>query len=217
LPRGKRTTLHDIVVSSSCYRSWRPVSCMMGVAVRLALAERNPMRSFQLLAVVSTLLVAACNSGPTKNESLQAFAAVTASMASAQSRAVSDAGTGVRAPAVVTLDFSGPCTLGGTVGVTGSYDSSGTGERAAFDMTASYSDCREPTGTIDGSLQWTSVVEGQSFSATMKGGIDFASANGDSFSCDFDLRMGVTATSVTYSGSICGYDVQADLHVAPGA
>jgi hypothetical protein len=176
------------------------------------------MRSIRLLALV-TLTLTACSDQPSKQESLQAFAAATASMSSAQSRAVTAAGgSGVVAPAVLTLNFNGPCTLGGTVGVTGSYDDGpGTGERAAFDMTASYNDCKEATGTIDGSLHWTSVIDGQNFSATMEGGIDFAAANGDSFSCDFDLRMAVTSTSVTYSGSICGYDVQADLHVAPGA
>jgi hypothetical protein len=40
----------------------------------------------------------------------------------------------------------------------------------------------------------------------MTGGIDWKGAQA-SASCDFDLRITVNGQSVTYGGSICGYDM----------
>jgi hypothetical protein len=174
------------------------------------------MRTLGLIVLMSLVSTAACSSGPTKSESLQIFAAATTAMTSAQARAVSDAQPlqVIGAPAELLLDFTGPCTLGGTAGVSGSYDSSGTGDRAAFDMTVAFGSCKEAQGTLDGSLRWTSVTNGTSFSATMRGDLDWSSANGDSASCDFDLSMAVTAQTVAYSGHICGYDIQAELGIS---
>ena len=173
------------------------------------------MRFLPLLAVLS---LAACNSGPSKQEAFQVFATATTAMSSAQARAVADAQqpSSIRAPAQLALDFQGPCTLGGTVGVTGSYDGEGSDSRAAFDLTTSFDSCKEATGTLDGSLQWTSVADGTTYTATMSGGLDWSGVNGDSASCDFDLTIAVDAQSVTYAGSLCGYDVQADLGVQTG-
>ncbi len=173
------------------------------------------MRTLHLVVLTSLVSITACSSGPTKSESLQIFAAATTTMASVQSRAVSDAQQlqALAAPAELLLDFTGPCTLGGTVGVNGSYDSSGTGERAAFDLTAAFRSCKEAQGTLDGSLRWTSMADGTSFSATMTGDLDWSSVNGDSASCDFDLSIAVTPQTVTYSGQLCGYDMRADLGI----
>jgi hypothetical protein len=176
------------------------------------------MRALGLVVLTSLVSAAACSSGPSKSESLQIFAAASTALASAQSRAVTDAQQvrGLRAPAELLLDFAGPCTLGGTVGVTGSYDTSGTGDRAAFDMTAAFATCKEAQGTLDGDLHWTSVADGTGFSATMRGDLDWSSADGASASCDFDLSMAVTSQTVSYSGHICGYDVRADLGIGGG-
>jgi hypothetical protein len=170
------------------------------------------MRTLGLVVLTSLVSAAACSSGPTKSESLQIFAAATTAMASAQSRAVADAQQ-LQAPAELVLDFSGPCTLGGSIGVTGSYDGAGTGERAAFDLTTAFDACKEAQGTLDGSLRWTSVVDGASFSASMTGELDWSSAGGDSASCDFDLSIAVSPQAVAYSGDLCGYDVRADLGI----
>lgn len=144
------------------------------------------------------------------------FAEVTTAMTSAQSQAVQAAQSGgLRAPAELTLNFSGPCTLGGTVGVTGSYDTSGSAERAAFDLDASFDNCRDATGTLDGGLAWTSVAEANAFSATMSGDLAYDGPNA-SFSCSIDLHLAVDSASVSYSGSICDYDIQADLGIRVG-
>ncbi len=170
------------------------------------------MKLSKLLVLVP---LAACSSQPSKQESLQVFAAATAAMSSAQARAVTDAQQPgvIQAPAVLTLDFAGPCTLGGTVAVTGSYDGDGTDSRAAFDLTASFDGCKEPQGTLDGSLRWTSTANGTSFSATMTGELDWSGAGGESASCDFDLSLSVDPQRVSYAGSMCGYDLQTELGI----
>jgi flagellar basal body L-ring protein FlgH len=174
------------------------------------------MRTLHLVVLTSLVSAAACSSGPTESESLQIFAAASTAMASAQSRAVSDAQQALPAAGELVLEFSGPCSLGGLVGVTGSYDASGTADQAAFDMAATFDACREAQGTLDGSLRWASAANGTSFSATMKGDLDWSSNNGDSASCDFNLSIAVTAQTVDYSGHICGYDVRADLGIGAG-
>jgi hypothetical protein len=173
------------------------------------------MRTLDLIVVTSLVSAAACSSGPSKEESIQIFAAANTAMTSAQSRAVSDAQQlrVLGAPVELLLDFTGPCTLGGLVGVSGSYDAAGTADRAAFDMTAAFDACQEAQGTLDGRLRWTSVGDGTSFSATMNGELDWSGSNGDSASCDFGLSIAVTSVTVAYSGHLCGYDVRADLGI----
>lgn len=167
-----------------------------------------------LFVVISLGALAACTSGPSKDQSLKAFAAATTAMATAQSSAVADARTHASAaPGTdLALNYNGPCTLGGTVGVTGSYDSSGTGDQAVFDLSTTFASCATPTGTLDGSMTWHSEASGSAFSETMSGNLSYTGGN-DSFSCDFNLSLSVDATGVTYAGTVCGYDVQADLHV----
>jgi hypothetical protein len=72
----------------------------------------------RMLGLCSLLALVACDSGPTKEESMQVFAAATTAMSSAQARAVAEASRQtLQAPAELVLDFTGPCTLGGTVAV----------------------------------------------------------------------------------------------------
>jgi len=147
------------------------------------------------------------------------FVAASTAMVSAQSRAVADAQKlrGLPAAAQLLLDFSGPCTVGGLVGVTGSYDGAGTADHAAFDMTATFDACQEAQGTLDGSMRWTSVANGTSFSATMKGELDWSGTKGESASCDIDVKIAITPETVEYSGHICGYDVRTDLGISVGS
>src|SRR5262245_3574750 len=151
------------------------------------------MRILDLVVLTSLVSVAACSSGPTKEESLQIFAAATTAMASAQSRAVVDAQTPLQAPVELVLDFNGPCTLGGTgacapggrLRLPVRSDASGAGERTSVDLTTAFASFKEAAGTLDGSLHWASVADGTSFSATMEGSLDWSGANGVSASCGF--------------------------------
>jgi hypothetical protein len=169
------------------------------------------LATMKIVKLLPLILFAACSSGPTEQESVQIFGVTTAAMATAQGRAVVDTSNGN-----TNVSFTGPCTLGGSVSVTGSYQGADTGDRAAFDLNTTFDNCKELTGTIDGSLQWTSVADGTNFTASMTGSIDFDGSNA-SGSCDFDLHMAVTSSSVNYSGSMCGYDVQADLGIRTGS
>ncbi|HEX5063015.1 MAG TPA: hypothetical protein VFV99_26755 [Kofleriaceae bacterium] len=166
----------------------------------------------KLANLLPLLLLAACTDNATKQESVQIFAGATTAMTSAQSRAVDQArGNHLNAPADLTLDYSGPCTLGGTVALSGDYTGdSAVDDRAAFDLKATFNGCHELTGTLDGDLQWTSVATGDSFTATMTGGLNWKGNDGEA-SCDFDLSLSVGTTGVSYDGHLCGYDVKTEI------
>lgn len=151
-------------------------------------------------------LIACGGGGPSEQESLQAFAAVTVAMSSAQSRAVQAAQH--VAPADLTLNFEGACTTSGTVAITGSYSSNDSGSTlaAAFDLTTTFRTCADPQGTLDGELRWTSTLSGSKYTATMDGDIDWTSPQA-SASCSFDLSITVDGQLVTYGGSVCGFSV----------
>jgi hypothetical protein len=168
----------------------------------------------RLVKLVPLLALAACTDNASKEESVQIFAAASTAMSSAQTKAVTKAqGTPLLAPADLVLDYSGPCTLGGSVALTGTYNGDGS-DHAAFDLNATFSGCHEPTGTLDGNLEWTSNATATGFSATMKGGLDWTGHDGEA-SCDFDLTLTVTETVVGYGGHLCGYDVGAELVIGP--
>ncbi len=166
----------------------------------------------KITKLLPLLLVVGCaDNNATKQESVQIFAAATSAMSTAQAKAVTQArATSLVAPAEVSLDFTGPCTLGGTVSLTGNYAGDGNDEHAVFDLATSFAGCREVTGTLDGSLQWTSEATGTSFTATMTGDLSWQGADGDA-SCSFDLSLVVDAAGISYGGHLCGYDVQAEL------
>ncbi len=155
------------------------------------------------------VLFAACTSGPSKSDAARVFASATTSMASAQARAVTAAhgGAALRAPAALNLQYSGSCPDGGTVAVTGSYDDSGSGMAAAFDLATSFTGCKDAAGSLDGDLHWTSTADASGFTSSMTGSLTWTGAQ-DSATCDFDLHLGVSAQAVSYSGTVCGYDVQ---------
>jgi hypothetical protein len=150
-------------------------------------------------------LLAACSSGPSREESARIFAAATTAMASAQSRAVADAGSALRAPADLLLDFTGACTLGGSISLTGSYTGDADTDTATFELTTRFDGCRELQGTLDGDLRWTSVATETGATTTMKGVLVWDGSDG-SATCELDVQTTVSATGFSYSGSICGHD-----------
>lgn len=157
------------------------------------------------------LVLAACSDGPSKEDSMRIFTAANTAMTSAQSRAVTEAQAGsmLTAPADLVLDFTGPCSLGGTVTISGSYSGTG-GTQATFDLATTFDACHELQGTLDGDIHWTSAATGTSFTASMDGDLDWTDSNG-SASCSLDMQLAVSQVGVSYSGSLCGYDVMADL------
>ena len=165
------------------------------------------MRLIKLLPVLAVALAACADNSATKQESVQIFAAATTAMTSAQSDAVEAAkAQGLVAPEQVDLDFTGVCSLGGGITITGSYAGDGSDDRATFDLQTTFNGCHEPTGTLDGHLDWASDASATGFTASMKGSLDWTGNNG-SASCDFDLSLALTMTAVSYSGHLCGHDV----------
>jgi hypothetical protein len=155
------------------------------------------------------VLVAACTgNGASKQDAARVFTAATISMQSAQARAVSAAhGGAALVPAALQLQYSGSCTNGGTVAVDGSYDDSGNGMAAAFDLDTSFTGCKEITGMLDGNLHWTSNAGATGFTSAMTGSLAWTNGQ-DSASCDFDLHLALSEDAVSYTGTVCGYDVQ---------
>jgi len=166
------------------------------------------------LVLLPLLLVTACSDQPTKEESLKIFTATTTVVTANQSAAVTVARNDSTGSGSLSLDYSGKCLLAGTAGVQGAYTGNGTDMHAAFDLSATFNDCRGLGGTLDGDLQWTSTADPNGFKAAMTGDLDWTDGNA-SASCDFDLSLNVTPTSIKYGGSLCGYLVT-ELGIAVG-
>lgn len=167
----------------------------------------------RLSNLVPLFLLASCTSGPSKEESVQIWGAASAAMTTAQQRAVESARASNVLPVTdLHLNWSGSCTLGGTVSVSGNYTGDGSDDHASFDLQTTFSNCREAQGTVDGSLTWKSVASDTSFTASMDGNIDWHGQNGDA-SCAFDLAITLSSTSVSYGGSLCGYDVGDEINL----
>jgi hypothetical protein len=158
------------------------------------------------------LFVAACTSGnATKQDASRLFVATTTAVQAAQQKAVTSTQAQF-APAARNLDYTGPCDSEGSFEIKGIYDdASGNGAAAAFDLQANFNNCVSLTRTaLDGNLHWSSTSDANGFSAAMTGSIAFSDQT-TSATCDLDLHMAVTSSSISYSGTVCGYDVNADL------
>lgn len=156
------------------------------------------------LVLLPLLVVTACSDQPTKEESLKIFTATTTATTATQSAAVTVARNDSSGSGSLSLDYSSKCLLAGTVGVQGAYTGNGTDMHAAFDLSTMFTDCRGLGGTLDGDLKWTSTADPNGFNAAMTGSLDWSDDN-SSASCDFDLQLAVTPSTVKYGGSLCGY------------
>lgn len=112
------------------------------------------------------------------------------------------------APFGGTVDFSEPCSLSGSLDLNGSYDDSDAG--TSIDLVAGFNACEEAEGTLGGSLHWVSSMSGTHIEDHWTGTLTLDDPSG-SYSCAFDLHAITDDFEVTYNGSICGYDVSADL------
>jgi hypothetical protein len=156
-------------------------------------------------------VLAACSSGPSREESARIFAAATTAMSSAQSRAVADANSSLRAPADLLLDFTGACTLGGSISLTGTYAGGADSDNATFELATSFNGCRELQGTLDGELRWTSITTATGATVSMKGALVWDGSDG-SATCELDVQTTVDSTGFSYTGSICGHDAEASAN-----
>ncbi len=132
------------------------------------------------------------------------FATASSAMTTAQTTASSDVGSDG------LLDFSGPCTLGGSVALTGTYAEDAENNVQSFDLMATFTACREAQGTLDGALHWTSVNvqtdSETSSTVTMAGDLHWDGPGG-AMSCEIDTTATIDSSGFTQSGTICGHDV----------
>ena len=161
----------------------------------------------KLLALAPVLALAACaDNGPSKQEAARIYQAMSVAATNGRVQAVNHAGAPLTAPADLTLDYSGPCSLGGTVGVQGTFSGDETTATGSYDLTAAFAACHEAPGTLDGSIHWSGSSSATGFSSSMVGNIDFDDGS-TTTSCAIDVQMTVGATGVTSTGTFCGYDV----------
>jgi hypothetical protein len=172
------------------------------------------MKSMRLLPIVIAggVGLAACSSGPSEQDAARMYGAASTAMSTARVQAVSQSQTAV--PADVQLDYSGPCTLGGSVGLTGSSSADTTAASATFDLAATFTDCHEAQGTLSGSLAWSSSSSATGTSMSMVGDLDWDDGS-NAASCEINIQMSVGATGFSYTGSICGYDVATEINLGP--
>ncbi len=170
------------------------------------------MKSFLSIPLCS-LVLASCASQsepttkPTSREASLELSAATAALASAQSRALP---ASLVAPDTATVDYNGSCDAGGHVAITGTYDYATTSADSSWDLDATFTGCADNDGVLDGALHWTQAVTATSVAQTLTGNLSWVGTQG-SASCAFDVTLAVDATGSHYHGTVCGYDVSADV------
>jgi len=119
--------------------------------------------------------VAACSSAPAKEDSLKVFLATNTAMASAQTHAVTASRGAALLPGSLTVAYTGACLGGGSVAVNGDYEGKlAPDDKAAFDLTMQFTNCKDELGTLDGSLQLDRrLPPDSSFNAAMTGAISY--------------------------------------------
>jgi hypothetical protein len=169
--------------------------------------KASSMRSLPL----ACLALAACTSSPSSGHApdragaSQAFGAANTRMNAAVNALNTHAAASLVGGAV---NFSAPCGVAGTVGLTGTFQTDGA--RTTLDVTAAFTGCREPGGQLDGSVAFTSTNDTSKLTDRWRGTLDFTDAAG-AWQCAFDFTATIDATGTHYAGTICGYDAHADL------
>jgi hypothetical protein len=160
------------------------------------------MRLHNLLPLA---VLVACDSGPSKQESAQIFGSAVTALSNGQSAAINAAPNHDPAP---QLDWSGPCSLGGTLTLSGAYEGGDvdTDATGAFDLRATFVGCKEAAGTLDGELRWTMASDANMYSWSMDGDLAWDGHDG-SGSCAFDVSMTFSEAEVRYDGSVCGHSM----------
>ncbi|MCB9654182.1 MAG: hypothetical protein H6729_08660 [Deltaproteobacteria bacterium] len=171
------------------------------------------MRSIVLVPVAALCAASlvGCGSSTSKEDAVTAWAATNVALAAASSAAAQSSGlSATERP--LTVNASGvACSGGGTLDVSGSYETGGTGSYS-FDLGVSFDGCVETGITMSGDINYTTdyVLASnhtlESASITMKGSVDYSGRIDTS--CDFDITISGNLSSWSISGSICGIDVK---------
>ena len=99
----------------------------------------------------------------------------------------------------------------GLFDITGTYDYSLDSAESEWDLDTQFSNCAVPEATLDGNLSWSQSVNAAGDTAqTITGTLSLTAPEG-SASCTFDLTIETSSSGIRYSGSVCGYDAEAEL------
>jgi hypothetical protein len=192
------------------------------------------MRTILVVTTVG-LLLGACSNDLSERDAQVAWAATYVALADGQTQAqLAASGTpaaageetsfrGLSPRAGANVNYSGPCTGGGSASYVGSAEAvtDGAGAGAVtFDLAATFDACSVAGITISGDLDYSAAVVADTTSAmTELKMIGSLSYDGEvEGSCDWDLRMKFAANtsgmaSAEFSGSICGHDASGALTV----
>jgi hypothetical protein len=167
--------------------------------------ERFPMtRLLSLLTVAAACTASSQGSVPDHTQAKHAYSAMSTRIDAALQALDSHV-----APLSGAVSITEPCSLGGDLGLAGTYEASSNGV-SAFDLTAGFDACQEADGSLDGSLHWIETTGADSVTDSWQGTLVFTDASGV-WQCVFDYGVTAGAQGTHYTGSICGFDVNADL------
>jgi hypothetical protein len=156
------------------------------------------------------IALAACTSGPSKDDTTTIFAQTTSALSYARIQAVAKV---QGQSGNVTLDASGACPAGGTYAVTGTFDdSSGNTDQTNWNLSVAFAHCADLFGQVDGNLDWTSTASAASFATAITGSVTY-SGNRGTWTCDADMHLLIDATDFAADGTLCGYSLHDDLHL----
>lgn len=189
------------------------------------------MKKFASMMVVA-MVVVGCGGDVSEDDARAGWAKTNAVLASGSAAAQGSAGDtaqdpGYRAlPVGTSVDFEYACQGGGTLHFVGTYEvvTGGVGTGVDFTYDAAFAACNAAGVTVDGELSYASTVStsdtGSSVTYSYKGELSWS---GDvDGSCGIDMEGSVTTTtggvgagsvSISYKGTICGYDAAATLNV----
>jgi hypothetical protein len=188
------------------------------------------------LALLATF-VAACGKSPTEGgdqltqqESLALYAEVSLAISQALanvSYSAPPAGgpSATSTPFGGSMSYSGACSAGGSVSVSGSYDGSYDTDVSNYaynyTMTMDFAACQsnaqsgefsiggDPNLVVTGSFSWTGTTYHYTYSE--QGGVSFQTSDGRSGSCQINYSATAdyngTTASVNLNGNICGTDI----------
>lgn len=184
------------------------------------------MRSSILVSSFASVLLVACGSSLSEEDTLRAFAAMSTALGAGQAEANTAASTGAaaqaddavafRAGGSAAVDYTWNCTGGGSVRFAGAAEAAGEADVVAanFTLASSFDGCAVTDITIDGDLDYAGAVsvDGGSVATTFtfKGDLAFSGAVDGSCEFDFSFKAGASdaASGSAYaevSGSLCGH------------
>ncbi len=126
-----------------------------------------------------------------------------------------------RAGNAVSVNYDYDCTGSGSVNYNGNYyfDASNVGSNVEFNYEADFKKCSDGSLTIDGTLDYALTADTTDTTSNLTYSYvgDLVWSGSVDGSCEIDMTgsfsAGGGAASISYKGSICGYDAAATLNV----